>query len=324
MPEIDRAVDEMGWMLPTDIQAESIGLILGGGDVLMAAETGSGKTGAFSIPVIQIVHEAKNQKEKGDKGGKGGPAGDVGPEGVRLNAFDRDADLAIQGNAAQARHFKSWYGARATHGVTGSGKWFFEMKCNDEGLSRVGFSTLDANYNLGTCRNGYGYGGTAKKSNNRNSDMKENYVHRIGRVGRAERMGLAISFAAIDEKEKVWYHSNCNNRGRGCYNTNLTDHGGCCIWYNEKQLLTDIEEHLGVTIDAVQPSMKVPQNEFDGKVVYGEKLGKQKVSRGHIDEITPQLDELKTMEKLIQGSFLDLGYRRKAKLQAWLPTNQGT
>lgn len=32
-------------MLPTDVQAEAVPLILGGGDVLMAAETGSGKTG---------------------------------------------------------------------------------------------------------------------------------------------------------------------------------------------------------------------------------------------------------------------------------------
>lgn len=32
-------------------------------------------------------------------------------------------------------------------------------------------------------------------------DEKQNYVHRIGRVGRADRMGLAISFAAkVQEK----------------------------------------------------------------------------------------------------------------------------
>ena len=35
-------------------QAEAIPLILGGGDVLMAAETGSGKTGAFCLPVLQV------------------------------------------------------------------------------------------------------------------------------------------------------------------------------------------------------------------------------------------------------------------------------
>lgn len=46
--------------LPTDIQSEAIPLILGGGDVLMAAETGSGKTGAFSLPILQIVWETIN------------------------------------------------------------------------------------------------------------------------------------------------------------------------------------------------------------------------------------------------------------------------
>jgi superfamily II DNA/RNA helicase len=42
----------------TTPQSEAIPLVLGGGDVLAAAETGSGKTGAFGIPVLQIVHEA--------------------------------------------------------------------------------------------------------------------------------------------------------------------------------------------------------------------------------------------------------------------------
>ena len=43
--------------LPTDVQNEAIPMILGGGDVLMAAETGSGKTGAFCLPILQTVWE---------------------------------------------------------------------------------------------------------------------------------------------------------------------------------------------------------------------------------------------------------------------------
>jgi len=67
-------------------------------------------------------------------------------------------------------------------------------------------------------------------------DEKSNYVHRIGRVGRAERMGLAISLVS-SVPEKVWYHGEwCPSRGRNCSNTNLTDQGGCCTWYNESQV----------------------------------------------------------------------------------------
>ncbi len=51
--------------LPTDVQAEAIPLILGGGDVLMAAETGSGKTGAFCLPIMQIVWETLKDLESG-------------------------------------------------------------------------------------------------------------------------------------------------------------------------------------------------------------------------------------------------------------------
>lgn len=65
-------------------------------------------------------------------------------------------------------------------------------------------------------------------------DEKSNYVHRIGRVGRAERMGLAISLVS-SVPEKVWYHGEwCSSRGRNCWNTNLTTQKGCCVWLNEK------------------------------------------------------------------------------------------
>ncbi|PNH01212.1 putative ATP-dependent RNA helicase [Tetrabaena socialis] len=45
MPELAKAVEDLGWLLPSPVQAETIPLILGGGDVMAAAETGSGKTG---------------------------------------------------------------------------------------------------------------------------------------------------------------------------------------------------------------------------------------------------------------------------------------
>ena len=48
------------------------------------------------------------------------------------------------------------------------------------------------------------------------------------------------------------------------------------------QYLADIEEHLGVTIQQVDKEMKVPVDEFDGKVVYGEKKGNTGGSRSGI------------------------------------------
>ena len=59
---IVRAVEDLGWLLPTPVQQEAIPLILGGGDVMAAAETGSGKTGAFALPVLQICHEALREQ----------------------------------------------------------------------------------------------------------------------------------------------------------------------------------------------------------------------------------------------------------------------
>ena len=61
MAELVKGVDELGWILPSDVQDEAIPLILGGGDVMVASETGSGKTAAFGLPMIQCVHERLRQ-----------------------------------------------------------------------------------------------------------------------------------------------------------------------------------------------------------------------------------------------------------------------
>ena len=56
-PELQRGIYDVGYTLPTEVQDEAIPLILGGGDVMVAAPTGSGKTAAFSLPILELVHE---------------------------------------------------------------------------------------------------------------------------------------------------------------------------------------------------------------------------------------------------------------------------
>jgi ATP-dependent RNA helicase RhlE len=59
--EIKRSIAEMGFRRPTDIQFKAIGPILKGEDVLGIAQTGTGKTAAFAIPIIHKL--IQNQKK---------------------------------------------------------------------------------------------------------------------------------------------------------------------------------------------------------------------------------------------------------------------
>lgn len=52
-PDILRALTEQGYVHPTPIQAQAIPVVLQGKDVMGAAQTGTGKTAGFSLPIIQ-------------------------------------------------------------------------------------------------------------------------------------------------------------------------------------------------------------------------------------------------------------------------------
>ncbi|MBC7496783.1 MAG: DEAD/DEAH box helicase [Sphingomonadaceae bacterium] len=54
-PEILRALTDQGYVHPTPIQAEAIPIVLQGRDVMGAAQTGTGKTAGFSLPIIQLL-----------------------------------------------------------------------------------------------------------------------------------------------------------------------------------------------------------------------------------------------------------------------------
>lgn len=80
-PEIKRNLEEAGFKRPTDIQFKSIPAILKGEDVLAIAQTGTGKTAAFAIPVIQVLHERKKSTR---------------PDGIKCVVMEPTRELALQ------------------------------------------------------------------------------------------------------------------------------------------------------------------------------------------------------------------------------------
>lgn len=63
--EIKRSLEDLGFKRPTDIQYKAIPSILKGDDVLAIAQTGTGKTAAFAIPVLQLMHQQSRSRSKG-------------------------------------------------------------------------------------------------------------------------------------------------------------------------------------------------------------------------------------------------------------------
>jgi ATP-dependent RNA helicase DDX1 len=191
-------------------------------------------------------------------------------------------------------------------------------------------------------------------------DDIENYIHRIGRCGRAEHMGLAISIVAT-EREKVWYHK-CPSRGKNCSpwpgNTRLTipfgpdqkmksrdeskwivDEGVCCIWYDEPDLVKQVEKRVGQPLAVMDtddfsipgimesplgddrkkvakaraavvkepPSRRAQKRKQEEAkmVVYGAKKNDATIamSTKHTSALAPVVQELASLEKEIQQLF---------------------
>lgn len=63
-PALVRAVSERGYLAPTAIQSAAIPAILQGQDVLGSADTGSGKTAAFVLPLLQRFHDTPRERPR--------------------------------------------------------------------------------------------------------------------------------------------------------------------------------------------------------------------------------------------------------------------
>lgn len=80
-PEIKRNLSALGFKRPTDIQFKSIAPILKGEDVLAIAQTGTGKTAAFVIPVLHLLHDRKKSAR---------------PQGIKCVVMAPTRELALQ------------------------------------------------------------------------------------------------------------------------------------------------------------------------------------------------------------------------------------
>ena len=71
----------MGFKRPTDIQFKAIPPILNGEDVLAIAQTGTGKTAAFAIPILHMLHQQKRSRRT---------------EGIKCVVMEPTRELALQ------------------------------------------------------------------------------------------------------------------------------------------------------------------------------------------------------------------------------------
>jgi ATP-dependent RNA helicase RhlE len=77
-----RALQGEGYTQPTPVQQQAIPVLLERKDLLACAQTGTGKTAAFSLPILQLLHQDELFKK--------------GPEGIKALILTPTRELAIQ------------------------------------------------------------------------------------------------------------------------------------------------------------------------------------------------------------------------------------
>jgi len=62
--DILRAVSDQGYTTPTPVQAQAIPVILEGHDIMAGAQTGTGKTAGFTLPLLQLINKKHPERHK--------------------------------------------------------------------------------------------------------------------------------------------------------------------------------------------------------------------------------------------------------------------
>lgn len=93
-PQLLRAIKEMGFEEATPIQSQAIPVVMSGVDVIGQAQTGTGKTASFGIPLLMKV-DPNNKKNAGNRTFSdkrtGHPECGRNPETCKIYAWDQSA-----------------------------------------------------------------------------------------------------------------------------------------------------------------------------------------------------------------------------------------
>jgi ATP-dependent RNA helicase DeaD len=141
-PQILRGVDEAGFEKPFPIQQLAIGPLLAGRDIIGQAKTGSGKTAAFGLPMLQAIDTARNEVQALVLAPTRELAVQIRDEIQRLGAYTGVRVLAIYGGQSinvQLDHLRS-----GVHVVVGTpGRVIDHIKRGTLDLRKARFVVLD-------------------------------------------------------------------------------------------------------------------------------------------------------------------------------------
>jgi len=149
--EIGKAIRDMGWSAPTDIQVAAIPLGLEGKDILAQAQTGTGKTGAYvtivldrtepnaRIPSILILAPTRELAKQ------------VDDEVYKLTKYSRHRSMAIYGGASISDQiYKLKRGVDVVVGTPGRVKDLITRECLDlSGITEVVLDEADRMLDMG-------------------------------------------------------------------------------------------------------------------------------------------------------------------------------
>ncbi|KAJ8908713.1 hypothetical protein NDN08_005418 [Rhodosorus marinus] len=174
--------EDLGWAIPRPVQAETIAQMLCGRDLCVVAPTGSGKTAAFCLPLVQRCIETQLK-----------PSQPVKHSTDTLKW--RAENCNIKSSNISARRANGWGYARADIPVT-EGKCYYEVQTLSDGICRLGWATSNSSKDLGSDAFGFGYGATGVKVHN---SSFETYGSSFSAKGRT--VGCALD----TEARKMWF-----------------------------------------------------------------------------------------------------------------------